>query len=56
MPANKRKGTAKQDNSKKQAKRDGQKAIAHDVDVPVDEGYSEQGTFESELRLAKLNA
>ena len=43
MPANKRKGLTKQDKSKKQAKQDGQKAVAHDIDVPVDEGFSEKG-------------
>ena len=42
MPA-KRKNTGKQaKNSKaKQAKQDGQKAISHDIDVPIDEGFNE---------------
>ncbi|KAL9596913.1 MAG: hypothetical protein Q9219_005476 [cf. Caloplaca sp. 3 TL-2023] len=41
----KRKGSAKQaDESKgkaKQPKQEGQKAISHDIDVPIDEGFSE---------------
>ena len=45
MPA-KRKNTGKQaKNGKakqaKQAKQDGQKAISHDIDVPIDEGFKE---------------
>ena len=42
MPA-KRKNTGKQANNgkAKQAKQDGQKAISHDIDVPIDEGFKE---------------
>ena len=42
MPA-KRKNTGKQTNNgkAKQAKQDGQKAISHDIDVPIDEGFKE---------------
>ena len=42
MPA-KRKNTRKQANNgkAKQAKQDGQKAISHDIDVPIDEGFKE---------------
>ena len=42
MPA-KRKNTKKQTNNgkAKQAKQDGQKAISHDIDVPIDEGFKE---------------
>ena len=42
MPA-KRKNTGKQakNGKAKQAKQDGQKAISHDIDVPIDEGFKE---------------
>ena len=42
MPA-KRKNTRKQaSNGKaKQAKQDGQKAVSHDINVPIDEGFKE---------------
>lgn len=42
MPA-KRKNTGKQASSAsaKQSKQDGQKAVSHDIDVPIDEGFSE---------------
>lgn len=42
MPA-KRKNTEKQaSNGKtKQPKQDGQKAVSHDIDVPIDEGFHE---------------
>ena len=42
MPA-KRKNTAKQaSNGKaKQAKQEGQKAVSHDINVPIDEGFKE---------------
>ena len=42
MPA-KRKNAGKQANNgkAKQAKQDGQKAISHDIDVPIDEGFKE---------------
>ncbi|KAI4216780.1 MAG: hypothetical protein LQ351_000729 [Letrouitia transgressa] len=41
----KRKASAKQDSKKnvKQPKQDGQKAISHDIDVPIDEGFQEDG-------------
>ena len=45
MPAAKRKaaGKPKQPKSKaKQAKQDGQKAVSHDIDVPLDEGFNGQ--------------
>ena len=41
MPA-KRKNTGKQQASNgkaKQPKQDGQKAVSHDIDVPIDEGF-----------------
>ena len=40
MPA-KRKRPAKQarNNNAKQSKQDGQKAISHDIDIPIDEGF-----------------
>lgn len=42
MPA-KRKNTKKQakNNNAKQAKQDGQKAISHEINVPIDEGFKE---------------
>ena len=42
MPT-KRKSTKKQaSNGKaKQAKQDGQKAVSHDINVPIDEGFKE---------------
>lgn len=44
----KRKASAKQDSKKnvKQPKQDGQKAISHDIDVPIDEGFQEDGEQE----------
>ena len=43
MAGTKRKAAAKQVDSKKQQKQDGQKAISHDIDVPIDEGFNEDG-------------
>lgn len=43
MPATKRKGSGKQAGKSKQAKQDGQRAISHSIEVPVDEGFEEQG-------------
>ena len=41
MPA-KRKNTGKQSNGNaKQAKQDGQKAVSHEINVPIDEGFKE---------------
>ena len=45
MPATKRKASGKQkqsDTKAKQSKQDGQKAVSHDVDVPLDEGFHGQ--------------
>ncbi|KAI4164837.1 MAG: hypothetical protein LQ342_001470 [Letrouitia transgressa] len=41
----KRKASAKQDSKKnvKQPKQEGQKAISHDIDIPIDEGFQEDG-------------
>lgn len=43
MAGRKRKGSVKQEDSKKQQKQDGQKAISHDIDVPIDEGFQQDG-------------
>ncbi|MCJ1228206.1 hypothetical protein MMC12_004867 [Toensbergia leucococca] len=45
MPGTKRKGSAKKasKDTTKQPKQDGQKAISHDIDVPIDEGFKEDG-------------
>lgn len=41
MPA-KRKNTGKRSNGNaKQAKQDGQKAVSHEINVPIDEGFKE---------------
>ena len=42
MPA-KRKGSGKQASkaNAKQSKQDGQKAVSHDIEVPIDEGFKE---------------
>ena len=42
MPA-KRKNTKKQasNGNAKQAKQDGQKAVSHDINVPIDEGFKQ---------------
>ncbi len=42
MPA-KRKNTRKQasNGNAKQAKQDGQKAVSHEINVPIDEGFNE---------------
>lgn len=29
----------------KQPKQDGQKAVSHDIDIPLDEGFKEDGEF-----------
>ena len=42
MAGTKRKGSVKQGSKKKQ-KQDGQKAVSHDIDVPLDEGFKEDG-------------
>lgn len=44
----KRKASAKQDSKKnvKQPKQEGQKAISHDIDIPIDEGFQEDGEQE----------
>lgn len=38
----KRKASVKQE-GKKQQKQDGQKAVSHDIDVPIDEGFHADG-------------
>jgi hypothetical protein len=43
MPPKKRKAAVKQESPKKQQKQDGQKAVSHDLHVPVDEGFHEDG-------------
>ena len=44
MPPKKRKAAVKKEDSpKKQQKQDGQKAISHDVNVPLDEGFHGDG-------------
>ena len=42
----------KQEDSKdkKQQKQDGQKAVSHDIDVPIDEGFYNDGEFDSSCR------
>lgn len=45
MPAAKRKASGKQKQpatKAKQSKQDGQKAVSHDVDIPLDEGFGGQ--------------
>lgn len=41
----KRKAAVKkeEEESMKQQKQDGQKAVSHDIDVPLDEGFQEDG-------------
>ena len=43
MAGKKRKAAVKQEEPKKQQKQDGQKAISHDIDVPIDEGFQQDG-------------
>lgn len=44
MPPKKRKAAVKQEESpRKQQKQDGQKAVSHDIHVPVDEAFHEDG-------------
>ena len=48
MPAAKRKASGKQkqsDVNAKQPKQEGQKAVSHDIDVPLDEGYAGKFNF-----------
>lgn len=56
MPPKKRKAPVKQEDSpKKQQKQDGQKAVSHDIDVPIDEGFQEDGKLPSWTTKAQLN-
>ena len=50
----KRKGAKKAgDKGKsKQRKQDGQKAVSHDIEVPIDEGFKEDGKFDVEPDLS----
>ena len=49
MPPKKRKGSGKQaDTQTKQPKQEGQKAVSHDIDVPLDEGFKGGGKFTGE--------
>lgn len=44
MPPKKRKGSGKQADTKtKQPKQEGQKAVSHDIEVPLDEGFKGGG-------------
>ena len=44
MPPKKRKqGSAKQVQRSKKQKQDGQKAVAKDINIPIDEGFKEDG-------------
>ena len=43
MPAKKRKRSVKQDKTSKKAKQDEKKPAAHDIHVPVDEGFAKPG-------------
>ena len=43
-----RKASVKQE-SKKQQKQDGQKAVSHDIDVPLDEGFNGDGKLQHQL-------
>ena len=45
MAGTKRKASVKQE-SKKQQKQDGQKAVSHDIDVPLDEGFKGDGKLQ----------
>ena len=50
MPPKKRKDAGKQQDSgstNKQSKQDGQKAVSHEIDVPIDEGFKQDGTSEN---------
>lgn len=47
MPPKKRKASGKQADTKaKQSKQDGQKAVSRDIDVPLDEGFKENGEYQ----------
>ena len=48
MAGRKRKASVKQESkeSKKQQKQDGQKAVSHDIDVPLDEGFKGDGKLQ----------
>lgn len=42
MPAKRKNtGTQASNSSAKQSKQDGQKAVSHDIDVPIDEGFKQ---------------
>ena len=44
MPPKKRKGSGKEKGTTaKQPKQEGQKAVSHDIDVPIDEGFKGSG-------------
>lgn len=44
MPAAKRKAGGSK-GKKKQPKQDGQKAVSHDIDIPIDEAFSVAGQY-----------
>ena len=52
MAGKKRKAAVKQEDSKKQQKQDGQKAISHDIDVPIDEGFQQDGKHLMQVNLS----
>lgn len=52
MAGRKRKASVKQEDSKKQQKQDGQKAISHDIDVPIDEGFQQDGKYPVQVNLS----
>lgn len=43
MAPKRRQASTKQAAKAKQPKQDGQKAVSHDIDVPLDEGFKEDG-------------
>lgn len=47
MPPKRKAASAKQASKgkAKQPKQDGQKAVSHNIDIPIDEGFKEDGKF-----------
>lgn len=54
MAGTKRKASVKQEETKKQQKQDGQKAVSHDIDVPLDEGFKQDGMLRFQYQLHPL--
>ncbi len=57
MPPKRKAASAKQSKGKaKQPKQEGQKAVSHDIDIPIDEGFKKDGKILPSEVQASLRA